>query len=188
MAEENPQNAQNQSHLQLLTVKQFCETYGVTRPRVYERIKAGLLQAVRKPGSSSGQSPYYIIDPGWRNVSLSTNAPRKDQELPVEDVYILTGKEVATLLGVNPRTVRKMAEDGRIGFMRTGFYGRSHRRYCLADVRKLIATTQKGSFQIRRPSRSAVRAAVLKWARERLGIQETVGSTLPANHPPCTNT
>ena len=46
-----------------------------------------------------------------------------------EEKY-LTGKELAKVLGIHPRTVRRMAADGRIPYLDIGGY----QRFKLADV------------------------------------------------------
>lgn len=168
MAEESPPRNQ-QKPPQLLTVSEMTLQYGLDRVTVYRRIKSGQLEAVKKPGASGKNARYFIKDPGWQNVGLH-DTTKHGSEFAVDDVHVLTGMEVSLLLNVTPRSVRKMAEDGRLKFIRTGIYGRSHRRYCIADVRRMLATKNKGSFQIKRPSRKAVRDAVLKWARDRLNL------------------
>lgn len=180
---ENPQSP-NHSTQQLLTIKEVAALYGLDITTIRRRIHSGELQAVKKPGAKSKNSQWFVIDPGWQQVSLSDH--HKVGEFSVDDTHILLGSEVALLLGVIPRTVRKMAEDGRLGFVRTGKYGRSHRRYSITDVRKALVTIQKGSFQTKRPKRTETRAAVLKWAKERLAAdlpQTETPSTQPEAPP-----
>lgn len=53
-----------------------------------------------------------------------------------EKEYLLPG-EVAELFNVNPRTVSRWAEDGKVDCIRT--LG-GHRRYRASDIRKLLNT------------------------------------------------
>lgn len=177
MADENPQSNQK-STLALLTIREMTVLYGLDRTTIMRRIKSGELKAVRKPGSKGRNAPLFVIDPGWQQVSL-TDTAKHGKAFEVDDVHILTGIEVAQILGVIPRTVRKMSEEGRLGFVRTGKCGRSHRRYSIADVRKALVTKQKGSFQIKRPNRKATREAVLKWAKERLAKELSEAQNCP---------
>jgi hypothetical protein len=164
---------ENQQPKHLLTIREICALYGLEVWTVRQRVRSGQLQAVKKPGANSKNSQWFIVDPGWNHVQLAESIKHKTNSFHVDDVHILMGCEVAMILGVTPRAVRYMAQDGRLGFARTGKYGRSHRRYCISDVRKMIAMKEKMTYQIKRPGRKKIRNAVLTWAQKRLEAPET---------------
>jgi hypothetical protein len=164
---ETPQNSQ-----QLLTLREFCTIYRTDKRTVKRRVRAGQLEGVWKPTQVGNKMPrLFIVDPGWQRAILAHNI-KQGKDFAVDDVYILRGYHVAQILGVTPRAVRYMAQDGRLGWAKAGMRGNHHRRYSIADVRRLIAMREKGSYQKRRPTRKEMDAAVLKWARGRLGIPQ----------------
>lgn len=161
----------------LLSIKQICLLYGLSEASVRKRIKSGQFVAVQKPGSgSSPNTAYLVVDPGWKNVPTADDiSPRWSSKFFVDDVHILTGLQVSKILGCTPRAVRYMAEEGRLLFKKTGVYGRSHRRYSIVDVRRMITMRQKQSYQTKRPGRKAQDEAMLEWAKTRLGIDKLPG-------------
>jgi hypothetical protein len=154
----------------LYTVKQFSLLYGLAKESVIARIHSGQLQAIRHP-SPGKTAKFYIVDPGWNSEVSLTGKKLRDGSL-VDDVHTLNGTEVALLLGVTPRGVRMMVQRGQLKCVRTGLYGKSHRRYSVADVRRIMTMREKRSYQKRRPGRKAIRKHILTWAMRQLGIDK----------------
>lgn len=151
----------------LLTTAQFSLKYKLCRSTIYNRIKEGRLQAVKQPGKNSKDQRrpiLFVVDPGWEHYTIPNH-----NCTPADEIYVLNGKEVAELLGCSPRWVRYLATADKLGFSKTSTKDRGHRRFSIADVRKMMAIRATGK---RRPSRGAVRSSVLQWARERLGARD----------------
>lgn len=64
--------------------------------------------------------------------------------LPVEDAPLLTPAEVATLFGVDPKTVTRWAKGGKLSCIRT--LG-GHRRYRAAEVHALLGGEGRAESQ-----------------------------------------
>jgi hypothetical protein len=168
---------ENQQPKTLLTIKQFALLYGVDQSTILRRNKTKQLVAVKRPGATSRTSPWLIVDPGWNHAINFDTAPHGKHFL-VDDIHVLNGIEVGLLLGMSPRGVRKMAEEGRIKFVMGGLEGDSVRRYSITDVRQAMATRLKLSKQEKRPSRRTIRRAVLNWAKGRLNLDKLPGEKL----------
>lgn len=160
---------QQTSTSQLLTIKQFCLIYNMDVTTVRKRIKLGQIEAYRKPGGRGG-SQVFIKDPGWEKV-LVPEKLKKGKEFDPKGIYIFRGIEVARFLGVDPRTIRRWARDGRIGYAKSGLYGARNRRYCLEDIRKMMVLRQTDHFKQNRPSAATKRKAVMDWGYKELGLQ-----------------
>lgn len=65
-------------------------------------------------------------------ISMITETPEPSERL-------LTPAEVAAVFGVDPKTVARWAQAGRLPYLRT--LG-GHRRYRQSDVDRLVATTE----------------------------------------------
>lgn len=162
-----PQNSTSQ----LLTTKQFCLIYNVDITTLRKRIKLGQIEAYRKPGGRGG-SQLFIKDPGWEKVLIPEHVVReaKVREHGRTGVYIYRGMDVAIFLGVTDRTVRRWAESGKIGFAKVGLRGARNRKYCIEDIRKMLAFKQSGG-KCKNPTREAKRKAVMDWGYKQLGIE-----------------
>lgn len=78
-----------------------------------------------------------------------------------EAFCFLRGTEVAQLLEITPRAVRKMAKDGRLEFEWIG----KKRGYSVAAARKALAARLSGE---KRPATRRSSQVIVEWARRRL--------------------
>jgi excisionase family DNA binding protein len=131
-----------------LTTKQFCLIYNVDITTLRKRIKLGQIEAYRKPVVREA----------------------KVKEHGRTGIYIYRGMDVAIFLGVTDRTVRRWAESGKIGFAKVGLRGARNRKYCIEDIRKMLAFKQLGG-KCKNPTREAKRKAVMDWGYKQLGIE-----------------
>jgi hypothetical protein len=169
LTDEAVENHQPLKHL--YTVKQFALLYGLSTCTVHDRIKSGQLQAVRRPGHEGMRTGWwYVVDPGWL-PAVNYDTAKHGKEFFVDDVYILKGEEVALLLGISTRRVRKMVE---IGQLKCSYIAsdKKIRRYCIRDVRTAMGVRMKMKDRDKRPTRKAVRDGVVGWAMNRLNMDK----------------
>lgn len=96
----------------------------------------------------------------WEDPKTGTNSP--------EDIYLLRGAEVAEILGTTTRNLRYLVTNGKIACVYVGL----QRRYCLADVRRLIAHRMEKKRSGNKGPR--VRTAIVQWALERLATMDLI--------------
>jgi hypothetical protein len=156
-----------------LTFEEFAEKYSVSLQTVLRLVNQNSLQTVRVDGILR------VID-RWADPKTGTNS--------VEDVYILRGIEVAEILGITTRALRYLVSGGgKSGHMVVGGQlpyvqiGRQ-KRYCLADVRRLIAKRMERKAGMRKGPR--VRAAIVQWALERLSTMKTLDPHKQSDYKP----
>lgn len=144
----------------LLSVRDFGLLYGYGRGRIRKLIEDGHIKAV------PGDGPMRIYDPAWSAAAGHTMTG-------LEDLYILKGADVATLLGVTIRRVRQLAEEGRLefkdvrpgkmkGFSRPGSPGL--RRYSVSGVQKLMEEYERQ----RHIKKDGSRPWLVEFARQKL--------------------
>lgn len=108
----------------------------------------GQLAGIRTPAG------WRVFDPGPTLLDRL-----RQQSMALEDTALLRGCEVAQLLRVSTRWVRKMAEAGKLPFRSR--HGR--RVYALADV----LSVRDRPHEKRQPG-SYVRPSVVAWARKQM--------------------
>jgi hypothetical protein len=133
----------------ILTMLEFEALYKVGRASVRKMLKNGQLEGIRTP------SGWRICDPGPALFRILRNRAAELERVP-----FIRGSEVALLLGISPRRVRQVAENGTIACY---YYGRN-RVYALFDVLDLVASRERG----KRGSGKYARTAVLLWAAKRI--------------------
>lgn len=62
----------------------------------------------------------------------------------MDDKIKLIGiKEAAEMLGVNPESLRRWDNEGKLKAVRIGYGKRKDRRYKMSDIQKIIESTNK---------------------------------------------
>ena len=142
-----------------LSPVQFWFIYGLSRRSIYRMIRRGQLTVMRL-----GRE-WRILDPGNMHI-FQTRAS-------AEDTYILLSSEVASLLKIQPQSVRKLARRHRIKFRTIA----GRRLYYLTDVRRILAARGFGQRRLR-PGQT-VREGIVRWAQKRLaeGCDGAAGNT-----------
>lgn len=139
--------------MRLISIREFCAAYRVTKRTVWNWVKNDRLVAVR----DSGGRILRLVDPQWPILDDQSG----DSNL-VMRLAVLKPRDVAALLGVLPATVRKMASEGRLKAVWVG----SQRRFSLSEVRRAIAERTLG----RRPRNPQEKnLGILRWAARQLG-------------------
>jgi Helix-turn-helix domain len=105
-----------------------------------------------------------IIDPCWPLI----DKVESDSNDPIERLYVYKTCEVAAILGCTTRNVLYMCEAGKLKYAIFGVAGKGgRRRFCLAQIRRLIAERAKG----RKPrGRNETSAALIEIAKKKLGL------------------
>ena len=139
----------------ILSMLQFCVWYGLGRKTIRNMLRAGDLQGIRTPVG------WRIVDPSRELFEIL-----RRRAIEIDQACFLRGIEVAELLGMSTRRVRRLAEDGRLRFRMIG----KRRAYPLASVVGFIAQRERGA---KRGTGSYSRPTVMAWARKRLERQRT---------------
>jgi hypothetical protein len=159
---------------QLLTTKEFCLIYNIDKSTLRKRIKLGQIEAYRKPAEKGrgGKPQIFVKDPGWDKVIIPEHVRTgaKAKEHGRTGIYIYRGVDAAIFLGVTPRTVRRWAAQGKIGFAKVGLDSSRNRKYCIEDIRKMIVLKQSEG-RCKNPTREAKHKAVMDWGYKQLGIE-----------------
>lgn len=134
----------------VLTVPEFAAFYQLDRRTVRKMLALGQLAGIRTPAG------WRIPDPGALLL-----ARLRQQQAALCDVPFIRGVEVAELLNVSSRRVRRMAEDGVLPCR----VSRGRRLYALSDI---IAVINGRSQPRSRQSGSYARPWLLAWARKNL--------------------
>ena len=132
------------------TLPDFCLIFGLGRRTVKKHIKEGNLKGFRLPNGR-----WRIREPDLQAIPTSNTKPRR----PADEIFLLKSAEVADLVGVTPRAIRLMAQEGRIDFE----WIAGSRRYSLQSVRQVIASRIGG-----KRGRRNQRKAVVDWAKQKL--------------------
>jgi hypothetical protein len=128
----------------------YAKRHGVSVQSVQDWLREG-----RVEGICFNRRMY--IDDNRSPVSVGFKfKPRTIEHYPV-----MLGVEVAVLLGVTPRWVRKLARKHRIAELTIG----GHRRYSVHDVRRLMAIRK---MHLDHPKAKKIREVVLAWAIKEL--------------------
>jgi len=135
--------------VRILNMQEFCIWYGLGRTAIRKMLKTGQLQGIRTPAG------WRIPDPG--PVLLER---MRQQAVALEQAPFIRGVEVAELVGLTPRWVRRMAEQGLLPSTRQG----KRRLYKLADVLDLM--DQRRKKVPRRGSGTYIRPEVIRWASQ----------------------
>jgi|ERR1700683_799721 len=110
--------------MKFIPVKHFQALAGVQQKTVYKWIKVGKVRAVRRGGK------YYVEHPG----DLDTLPQRRTTFKDPDRIPLFTGNIVCDLVGVSPRRLRQLGDNGKINFRLLN----KHRRYSALDVRNYI--------------------------------------------------
>lgn len=136
------------------TVREIADKYGVTTHTILRLVKERSVDTIMVDG-------VLRVWDKWEDPKTGTNS--------AEDVHILRGAEVAEILGITTRNLRYLVTGGKISCVFVGL----QRRYCLADVRRLLARRMEAKgFSSHRGPR--VRTAIVQWALERLASMDLI--------------
>ena len=142
-----------------LTVVEFCTMYGVSYSTLKLYIKKGIVETQVFALADSTKKHRRIKDPHW---TVAGDLETITGSRSIDEVFLLRPCEVAEILGVSVTRVRYLAAAGKLKYYQ--LHAR-HRRYTLGAVRQMLAIKETGA---RKPKRSAVRKAVVAYARTRL--------------------
>lgn len=143
----------------ILSMRQFEVWYGLGRPTIRRMLLSGDLEGIKTTA-------------GWRIVDPSPLLFQRlvDRATGIERACFLQAVEVAALLGMSSRRLRRLAEEGKIHFEWHG----KRRLYPLAEVRRLLSEREQGR---KRGSGSYVRLQVISWAKKRLALRQFASMT-----------
>lgn len=146
-----------------LTTREFMMIYGVGFATAKEYIRRGIVESQLINGANSKKKHRRIKDPHWTAPNAG-GMDRTGKHRSIDDIFLLRPIEVAEIVGISPRRVRQLARAGKVEFYQIGH---RERRYTMAAVRQILALKTDGRAQ-RRVGRTAVRKAVIAFARARL--------------------
>lgn len=142
------------------TINQFARVFQMQPDTIERFLHLGVLRGVRISNGNKGSE---------QRVTIRIEDPGKYLAIPdrTEDIWpLMREHEVATILGVSPRMVRKLTESGKIRPRRVKKMAnveRGKRAYSISDIRTLIA------YRTDPEAKGAARSAlVTKWAIEQI--------------------
>ena len=130
---------------------QFRALYQLGEKTVRRMLQSGQLMPVKTPGGH-----WRIFDPGSDIVELT-----RRQAAELAATPFIRGCEVADLMGISERRVRRLAEQGKLRYQMRG----SRRVYALAEIEDYMAQRHGG---YRKARHSDVRPRVRRWAADTL--------------------
>lgn len=133
-----------------LAVTEFCALYRVHPKTVKDWIKRNVVKSV-KIGSV-----IRIADPQWPLSALGSDLTDP------ESLFLFRASQVASLLQITPRYLRKLASDGLVEY---GRFGPRKRLYSLSEIRRLLAVRLAGK-PLR--TKSQEDETLMAWARDKL--------------------
>lgn len=130
-----------------LTPEEFCRLYRVHPTTLKYWIKEKVVHSVKLARITR------IADPCWPLSAFGSDM------VDPECLFLFRPSQVAFLLQITPRYLRKLASNGIIGY---GAFGKRKRLYSLAEVRRLLAVRLSGKPLYTKSQEDAV---LMEWAR-----------------------